>query len=65
MDAKTVQIGRITADPTAAFRTEGGTITASDPTFDSVQLDSKTMSALVIGSMEWFQDAPNGSEVVE
>jgi hypothetical protein len=23
------------------------------------------MSALVIGSMEWFQDAPNVSEVVE
>lgn len=35
MDAKTVQIGRITADPTAAFHTEGSTITASDPTFDS------------------------------
>ena len=63
MDAKTVQIGRITADPTAAFRTEGSTITASDPTFDNVTLDSKTMSALVVGSLEWFQDAPNASQV--
>jgi HK97 family phage major capsid protein len=65
MDAKTVQIGRITADPTAAFCTEGSTITASDPTFDNVTLDSKTMSALVVGSLEWFQDAPNASQLVE
>lgn len=36
-----------------------------DPTFDNVTLDSKTMSALVVGSLEWFQDAPNASQVVE
>lgn len=64
MDAKTVQIGRLTGDPTASFRAEGSTITASDPTFDNVTLDSKTMSALVVGSMEWFQDATNVDEVV-
>lgn len=65
MDAKTVQIGRLTGDPTAAFRTEGSTIVASDPVLDNVTLDSKTMSALVIGSLEWFQDAPNADDVVE
>ncbi|MGS2616043.1 phage major capsid protein [Micromonospora sp. LZ34] len=64
MTAKTVQIGRLTGDPAAAFRTEGSLITASDPTFDNVTLDSKTMSALVVGSLEWFQDAPNVDEVV-
>jgi HK97 family phage major capsid protein len=64
MDAKTVQIGRLTADPSASFRSEGSTITASDPTFDNVTLSAKTLSALVIGSMEWFQDAPNVNEVV-
>lgn len=64
MDAKTVQIGRLTGDPTAAFRAEGGTITASDPTFDNVTLDAKSMSALVVGSIEWFQDAENVDEVV-
>ncbi|MEH0825707.1 MULTISPECIES: phage major capsid protein [unclassified Micromonospora] len=64
MDAKQVQIGRLTGDPTAAFRAEGSTITASDPTFDNVTLDSKTMSALVVGSMEWFQDSPNSRQVV-
>jgi HK97 family phage major capsid protein len=64
MDAKTIQIGRLIADPTAAFRAEGSPITASDPTFDNVTLTAKTMSALVIGSMEWFQDAPNVDQVV-
>jgi HK97 family phage major capsid protein len=64
MDAKTVNIGRLTTDPTAAFRTEGSTVTASDPVFDNVTLTAKTLSALVIGSMEWFQDAPNVNEIV-
>ncbi len=64
MDAKTVQIGRLAGDPTAAFRTEGSLITASDPTFDNVTLEAKTMSALVVGSLEWFQDAENVDEVV-
>lgn len=65
MDSKVVQIGRLTGDPTAAFRAEGSAITASDPTFDNVTLTSKTMSALVIGSMEWFADADNAESIVE
>lgn len=65
MDAKTVNIGRLTGDPTAAFRTEGSAITASDPTFDNVTLTAKTMSALTVGSIEWFQDADNADQVVE
>jgi HK97 family phage major capsid protein len=64
MDAKQVNIGRLTTDPTAAFRTEGSTVTASDPVFDNVTLTAKTLSALVVGSMEWFQDAPNVNEIV-
>lgn len=64
MDAKTVQIGRLIADPTAAFRAEGTPVTASDPTFDNVTLDAKTMSALVVGSLEWFMDADNVDAVV-
>lgn len=65
MDAKTIQVGRLTADPTAAFRTEGNAITASDPTFDNVTLTATSMNALVIGSVEWFQDADNASTLVE
>lgn len=65
MDAKTVKIGRLTGDPTADFRTEGSSITPSDPGLDNVTLDAKTMSTLVIGSMEWFQDADNADNIVE
>lgn len=64
MDAKRVEIGRLTGDPTASFRTEGSTITPSDPTFDNVTLEAKTLSALVVGTMEWFQDADNADSVV-
>lgn len=64
MEAKTVQIGRLTADPTAAFRTENSLIAASDPTFDNVTLTAQTLSAEVIGSMEWFQDSDNGESLV-
>ncbi len=64
MDAKTVNIGRLTGDPTAAFRAEGSPITASDATFDNVTLTAKTMNSLVIGSVEWFQDAQNANQVV-
>jgi HK97 family phage major capsid protein len=64
MDAKIVQIGRLTGDPTAGFRAEGSPVTASDPTFDNCTLTAKTLSALVVGSLEWFQDANNVNEVV-
>jgi len=64
MEAKTVQIGRLTGDPTVAFRAESGTITPSDPTFDNVTLTAKTMSTIVKGSIEFFQDAPNSDEIV-
>jgi HK97 family phage major capsid protein len=60
MDAKVVLIGRLTADPTAGFRAEGSTITASDPTFDNVTLTATTLTALVVGSLEWFQDVTPG-----
>lgn len=64
MGAKTVEIGRLLSDPSAAFRAEGSDIEPSDPVFDSVTLTSRTMSALVIGTNEWFQDAINAEDVV-
>lgn len=64
MNTKTLQIGRLTGDPTARFRTEGSAITPADPTFDNVTLTATTMSALVVANMEWFQDSDNASDVV-
>ncbi|UKA64842.1 phage major capsid protein [Arthrobacter sp. FW306-04-A] len=64
MPALTTNIGRLTGDATAAFRTEGSAIGASDTTFDQVQLTAKSLNALVIGSMEFFADAPNADQLV-
>lgn len=65
MDAKVLQVGRLTTDPTAAFRAEGSTITASDPVFDNVTLTAKTLSCQVTGSLEFFQDSLDADQVVE
>ncbi|MFF2297400.1 phage major capsid protein [Arthrobacter sp. NPDC058127] len=64
MDAVTLNIGRLTGDATAAFRSEGSAITASDTTFDQVQLTAKSLNALVVGSTEFFADAPNADSLV-
>jgi HK97 family phage major capsid protein len=64
MDAGTVKIGRQTGDPSAAFRAEATEITPSDPTFDSVTLEAKTMSAIVTASIEWWQDTPSADALV-
>lgn len=64
MEAGVIKLGRQTGDPSAAFRAEASAITASDPTFDSVTLTAKTMSALVISSREWWQDADNADQLV-
>jgi len=61
---KTVEIGRITGQPTAGFRTEGSAITASDPTFDNVTLTAKTMNAFVVASVEWLADAENATDLL-
>lgn len=64
MPAKIIQIGRLTTDPTAAFKTEGNAITASDPAFDYVQLTATSLTALTVASLEFLQDAPNADQIV-
>jgi HK97 family phage major capsid protein len=65
MDSKILQIGRLLADPVPAWLAEGGTRTASDPSFDSVQLVSRTLSCLTVASLEFLQDAVDADAVVE
>jgi HK97 family phage major capsid protein len=65
MPAKTINIGRLTGDPTVAFRAEGGQIASADPTFDNVTLTAKSLDGFVKVSREWLQDAENGDELVE
>ena len=65
MDAKTVQIGRLTADPAPAFKTEGSPVTPGDMTYDYVQLTASSLTALVVVSLEFLADAPAASESIQ
>jgi HK97 family phage major capsid protein len=65
MDAKVVQIGRLTGDPAPAFKTEGSAITAGDVSFDYIQLSATSLGALVVCSMEFLMDAPNADNVIQ
>lgn len=64
MDAKTVNIGRLSGDPTVAFRTEGTQIASADPTFDNVTLTAKSLDGFVKTTREWMQDAEDGDEII-
>lgn len=65
MAAKIVNIGRLLTDPVPTFRTEGSSISTTDPSFDMVTLTATTMSALTVMSMEFIQDAPDADSIVE
>ena len=65
MDALTVQIGRLTTDPSPAFKTEGSPVSSADMAYDYIQLKANTLSALVVVSMEFLQDAPNASSSIQ
>lgn len=65
MDQKTVQIGRLTQDPAPAFKNEGSPVTPGDLTYDYVQLVASSLTALVVTSLEFLQDAPNSSSLIQ
>ncbi len=65
MDAKQLNIGRLTADATAAWIAEAGTRVPADETFDTVSLVAKTMYAFTTLSLEFAQDAPNADSLIE
>lgn len=65
MDRKVVKMERLTTDPTPAFRNEGSTITEADMAFDNVTLTATSLSALVVTSLEFLQDAPNAGEAIQ
>jgi HK97 family phage major capsid protein len=64
MDAKTVQIARLTTDPTVAFKTEGSAVNASDMAYDYIQLVATSMTALVVVSYEFLMDAVNAESQI-
>ncbi len=64
MEHETLRIARQLADPVATWRAESTPIALSDLTFDSVQLNARTLAVIVKFSRELFEDAPNLDTVV-
>lgn len=65
MDAKSVQVGRLTQDPAPAFKAEGDPVTAGDLAYDYITLTAASLAALVVVSVEFLQDAPNSSQLIQ
>jgi HK97 family phage major capsid protein len=64
MPAKVYQIGRLTGDPAPAFKAEGSAVTPGDMTYDYIQLTATSLTALVVVSMEFLQDAPAADQSI-
>lgn len=65
MTASTLDIARVTGDPSASWHAESAGITASDVTLDRVRFTARTLPTLVKVSRELAEDAPNLGQVVE
>jgi HK97 family phage major capsid protein len=65
MRASTLDIARITGDPTPAWRSELGAVTASDVSLDRIRFTARSLSFFVRCSRELVEDAPNLGEVVQ
>jgi len=59
MDGKTQVHSAVTADPLAAWHSEGGSINAANPTFAARTLTAKTLVTRCQGSVELAQDSPD------
>lgn len=65
MDSATLAIAKLASDPTAEWKAENAVITASNPTFDRVLLEAKTLIGLVKLSRELAEDSANVSQMLE
>lgn len=65
MPRSSLSLIRQTGDPTPYWRGESQEIAASNPTFDRLEMEAKTMAALVKLPIELIEDAPNAGQVVQ
>lgn len=65
MDAGEVNLLRLTADPTTAWRGEGASVNGSKPIFGRYTLRAKTCAAIVPVTLEELEDAPNAGMLIE
>ncbi len=65
MESSTLKLARVVGDPTAAWHSELATISASDMTFDAVNLTARALASRVLISRELMEDADNVDDEVE
>lgn len=65
MTSETLAIARLATDPTMSWRVENAEITASDPTFERVLLEAKSLAGLVKVSRELLEDSVNIAAILE
>ncbi len=65
MDSSTLTVARLATDPVPAWKEENASIASSDATFEAVILTAKTLSCIVKGSVELFEDAQNIEGTIE
>ncbi|MES1192604.1 MAG: phage major capsid protein [Steroidobacter sp.] len=65
MTSKVVQLAKVVSDPVCEWHSENGNLNASDPSFDVVQLNAKTITCLTKFSLELSQDSVNIETVLQ
>jgi len=65
MESNTLDIGMLSGDPTAYWRAESATITASNATFSKGTLTAKVCAVLINSTVEFLEDAIDGGSVIE
>lgn len=65
MDAGSVTLARLTADPEISWKAENAAIPEASPTFGAVTLNAKTCVCLVKLSLELSQDSANIEQILQ
>lgn len=64
MESRTLNLAVVEGDPTAYWRAENVSITESEMTFGRVELQSRTLAALMKSSVELLEDAVNIDTII-
>lgn len=64
-DAKSFNIASVASIPTAAWRSEAGTVATSDPAFSSITVTPRSLAFMFKVSRELLQDSPNIEEALQ
>lgn len=66
MPEGTLKLGRVISDPASNWYGELPTeLSLTDPSFGLFTLTAHTLAVRVLCSVQWFEDAPNGAQLVE